>query len=274
MSNVLIAHPDMSDRATITSSNSIAASMPLYYLQSMQLRDRTRFTNLAETIKIIVDLSPVFALGRYSQWNYIFLGGNNLDADGLIKIRTAANTSSFAGSPLVVSAWPSSDMSDFPHTHSRVFYVTPQTDPAIEIEIYNPTNPAGYIDIGRLYVADAYVPGLPVSYGNMPNPTEAERTIRAEGGAEYTRVNRIDDQWDFTVQIDSDDPSARQEFYNRAMRIKRLRGTSRDIVVDFDPEDTEFGMDGLVYGRLTNVQAPRILAPFKYEVPLTVKGLR
>lgn len=275
MSNILLAHPDMSDQALITSSNTIAGSMPLANLQTMQPRDRARFTNLSETIKIIIDLTSVFARGIYSQWNYIFLGFNNTDVNGVLKIRTAANVSSFAGSPLVASAWPSPGLKpDFPLIHSRVFYSTPQTNPAIEIEISNPTNAAGFIDIGRVYVSDAYVPGLPVSYGNMPNVSELERTTRAEGGSEYTRESGIDGSWDFAVQIDSDDTYAATEFYRRAMRIKRLRGTSKDIVVDFDPEDDEFAIDGIVYGRFTNMQPPRILAPFKYEVPMTVKGLR
>lgn len=275
MAQILIAEPGLGDGSILSSSATIATSMPLSNLQTMQPTDKTRFIDLTQTISITIDASAIFGAGLlYTQWNAIYLPFNNTTSAGVISLASSSSLAGLAGAAITTyPTWPAPGLKPyFPRVHSRIYLPTPSTDPYIMITIADSANPDGFIDIGRLYIADGYVPQYPMAFGEMPNPTELERVIRAEGGPTYARQSGIDENFNPVLQTYSD--AGKAEFYNRIQRIKRLRGTSRDILIDYDVLDNTYAMDGIQYGRLTNVQAPKQTAFQLYEIPLSLAGLR
>lgn len=101
------------------------------------------------------------------------------------------------------------------------------------IEINDVTNPNGYIDIGRLFMAGGYQPSLNYSYGRNAFGVETDtRVTRALGGNKYfdrrepRRVSRIG--WDYLPQ---------QEALEKAFDLQRQAGIDDEVFLILKPGD-------------------------------------
>lgn len=296
---MLILHPTLSDSAVISTPSTIAGSMPLSNLQKIQPTDRTRFINLSESIIIRVDMTAIMSLGYLTSWNCIYLLFNNSDLtiplhgvapylEVLAATSTAHLDSSTFTSTDVVSLWPSPDLKPYyPRVHTR--YVTPslvpRSDPCVDLIIHNSLNVDGFFEIGRLYVGLAIDLKTPERYPiSIPLPSEPERVVRSEGGQDYPRTTGLDEGLQSYPVIFAGDTrlphaadraaKAASDFYSSIARIVRLRGSSRDVLIDFDPMDSSWAMEKIIYGRLVGVGQPQLIAPSVYQVVVNVKGMR
>lgn len=286
---MLILEPGLSDAATISTTATVAGSMPLSNLQTPQPTDRTRFTDTSSLIAITIDATAVFAAGVYTSWNYIgWLF--NLTASTDTWLLEAAGTISGLSAPTLsmagLSAWPSPNLKPYyPRIHSRLYLPTARTEPVIRLTIDARANPLGYLDIGRLYLGLAIDLKTPERYPiSIPLPSENERVVRSEGGQDYPRVSGLDEGLQSYPVMFAGDPNlptsaaraakAASDFYSSIVRIVRLRGSSRDVLIDLDPSDATWAMEKIIYGRLVGVTQPQLIAPSVYQVVVSVKGMR
>jgi len=287
--DLLILEPGLGDSAILSTTATVAGSMPLSNLQASQPTDRVRFVDTSSPIVITIDATAALASGVYTGWNYIaWLFNTTLSADTWTL--ETANTIPGLSSPTLslsgLSAWPSPSLKPYyPKVHSRRYFPITRTEPVIRITINATSNPLTYLDIGRLYLGLAVDLKTPERYPmSIPLPTETERVVRSEGGQDYPRPAGIDEGLQSYPVLFAGDPrsatdAARQakaasDFYSSIVRIIRLRGTSRDVLIDLDPTDTTWAMEKIIYGRLVGVQQPQLIGPSVYQVVVSVKGMR
>jgi len=286
---LLVLEPGLSDSAIVTTTSTVAGSLPLSYLQTSQPTDRTRFTDTSSLITITIDATAVFAAGIYTSWNYIGWLFNSTISTDTWKLEAASTISALSSPSLSMaglSAWPSLSLKPYYlRVHSRLYLPTPRTEPVLRLTIDATTNPAGYLDIGRLYVGLGVDLKTPERYPiSIPLPSEMERVVRSEGGQDYPRVSGVEEELQSYPVIFAGNPSlptntARQaksalDFYSSIVRIIRLRGSSRDVLIDLAPTDTTWAMEKIIYGRLVGVTQPQLIAPGVYQVVVSVKGMR
>jgi len=277
MGNPLICSPKLSDVATLATAATMAPSMPLSNLQKMQLTDCARFTDLSEEISFTVNLSAAMTATGISDWNFVGLFGTNLDEDAEFRVVAAASEAgltspSYNSGSLVF--WPSPNLKPaWERVHGWIYTgATPRVETWLKVSIYNASNPATYLDIGRLYVSLAYQPALPARQGEIPTVFEEEQTIRAEGGPEYPRSDGPAIVFPLALQAIGD--GAMAEMRASISALRRDRGTSRDVFAILDPDEDAYAMDGCVYGRFTNQQSIIQTGFQAYEIGLTIKELR
>lgn len=286
---MLILEPGLSDAAVISTNATVAGSMPLSSLQTPQPTDRTRFTDTSSLITITIDATAVFAVGQYTSWNYIawlFNSTASTDTWALTAAGSIAALSSPSYSLSSLSTWPSPNLKPFyPRVHSRLYLPVARTEPVIRLTIDATANPLGYLDIGRLYVGLAIDLKTPERYPiSIPFPSELERVVRSEGGQDYPRVSGLDEGLQSYPVMFAGNPNlptsaaraakAASDFYSSIVRIVRLRGSSRDVLIDLDPTDSTWAMEKIIYGRLVGVSQPQLIAPSVYQVVVNMKGMR
>ena len=263
--------------------------MPLSTLQTSQPTDRTRFTDASSLIAITIDATAVFAAGLYTSWNYVAWLFNSTIATDTWKLEAAGTVAGLSSPTLTMSslsAWPSPTLKPYySRVHSRLYLPVSRTEPVLRLTIDATANPAGYLDIGRLYIGLAIDLKTPERYPiSIPLPSELERVVRSEGGQDYPRVAGLDESLQNYPVIFAGNPrlptnAARQakaalDFYSSIVRIIRLRGSSRDVLIDLDPTDATWAMEKIIYGRLVGVSQPQLIGPGVYQVVVNVKGMR
>lgn len=298
---MLILEPGLSDAAIITTTAMVAGSMPLSNLQSPQPTDRTRFTSTSSPIIITIDMTGAMAQGIYTSWDYVALMFNGSTSTDKWKLAAADTLAGLSSAPFSITGllargifmWPSPNLKPYyPRVHSRYWVgqdpspsQSPRTEKILQLTIDATANPAGYLDIGRLYVGLAIDLKTPERYPiSIPLPSELERVVRSEGGQDYPRAAGIDEGLQSYPVIFAGNPSlplsadrmakAASDFYSSIVRIVRLRGSSRDVMIDLDPTDATWAMEKIIYGRLVGVGSPQLIGPSVYQVVVSVKGMR
>lgn len=262
--------------------------MPLSYLQRDQPGDRTRFTDLS-SVTFTIDATGPFASGDFVQWSALYLLFCSGDYDLEWRVWSAATMAGLS-SPTFdtgLMAWPSAfDRRAFPRPHLRLFldallsapFSAPRTEPCIRVEIYNTGNPAGYLDVGRLVLADAKNFQCIAYPQGLPYPTEDEREVVAESGASFARGAGIKPAAPFAAYLagntDEEKLAARNDFYWRIQGIQNICGASRPVLYDANPFEALHAQNGIVYGRLKGASAPSYAFQSTYTVELTIGGMR
>lgn len=288
---------DSPNGAVLSSSNTIAPSMPLSYAQTIQPTDRVRFTDLTQTIRFTVDLSIPLASGQYVSWDSLYLLFNNSTSAGTVTVSASPTSIALAISAptytVTFNCWPSPSLKPFfPRVHSRLTptSTSPRTEPYLAVTISDAANPSTYFEFGRLYVGLGVHLPTPERYpSSIPYPSETERLVRSEGGQDYVRPAGIDEALTAypvlfsgkalgvgltPLQQTARALQAASDFYTKVTRVIRLRGVSKDVLIDFDPTDTHNAMEKILYGRIVNIQQPQLIAPSTYQVTLNFKGMR
>jgi hypothetical protein len=279
---MLIAEPGLSDTATLATTATVAGSMPLGNLQTMQPTARTRFTDISSPIVFTIDMTAGFASGAYASWNYLWLGFGNFAVTDLWKIEGATTIAGLSSPTLIqafTSCWPSPNLARFfPRRHARYFshdgggLPVGRTEKVLRVTIDATSNPDGFLEMGRAYASDGYLSQY-IAYPNkLPTLKEEPRIVVAEGGARYPRPSGIDSGGVLPVYLAGAD--ARADFYGRVQAVYLLRGGTKDVLLDRNPTDADFAMHGMTYGLLTGVHAPEYAFQATYTVELAVEGLR
>ncbi|EFL53000.1 conserved hypothetical protein [Solidesulfovibrio fructosivorans JJ]] len=117
-------------------------------------------------------------------------------------------------------------------------------------EFDNRTNPAGYLDIGRVFMGPGWVPA-----GKMTRtPTLAAETdtvvVRSLAGSIYSRRRKSRRVAQFRIER-----MDQVEGTNRALRLALDRGLDRDILVCLDTDEELLGQQWSLYGILRNIDS-------------------
>lgn len=275
MANILLGFPNYADSYTL-SGGSWVASLPLSLLQDRRISKRARSSSL-----LLAATQFTITLDKLRATAVIAIAGHNLSASAKYRITGSTN----AGfSTLIYDSgwndvwtdtldpltggleWEDDNFWPMKMTTQEIAYypglllhvLSPITACLYwKIEIDDTSNPAGYIDIGRLIFADAWQPESNMSYGWNIAYEDATSVEDALGGAEY-----FDNRPRYRVIRIPMDYINRSESMRQALGISRVLGISGEVLVITDPKEKENLM------RTSFLARPRSLSPLENPDPL------
>lgn len=265
MANVLLAWNNRADLATL-SGGSWAATLPLANLQTRQVQKVARTTGVT-----LANTQFVADMGAAKSINCVALVVHNLSADSKVRI-TAATSATFVAPEYQsawVDVWPAGvipislleweDDNFWLGTmtaearagyNSPFLHVLPQ-DQFLrywKIEIDDTTNAAGYIHLGRLFMAQSWQPKYNMAYGaslGYDDPTEISTSLT---GAEYFDVRGKYRSHRFSLEALSAD-----EVHTKVLEMQRLSGTSAEVLVVPNKDDASTFVQRSFVGRLKSL---------------------
>jgi len=143
-----------------------------------------------------------------------------------------------------MTLWPTTGLETWPFIHAlRWLGASPQTRRWWRIDATDPTNPGGFFQAGRLYLANAWQPTRNLQYGWSLGWETNEAAARARGGALYPESGAAWRVIDFELGFADE-----AEMYANAFALQRRRATSRDVLAIRDPDALARLQDQTVYG--------------------------
>jgi len=246
MANGFIAFPNrVDDAAVVLTGGSWQIGLDALKDPALQRVARTASADPADTI-LAVDL------GRERTIRILCLCNHTMDLDGRVRVRgwNDAGTTSLAYDSGWTDAFPAifdtSDLEweddnfwsgqidpeqieDYP---SNYIHVLPQQEflRYWSVELENPTNPAGYIDVGRLFMAPGWVPRWNFTLGptlGVETDTLTDTTLAGVEEHERREPRRVAAlRWDFMDLV---------EGTNQALRLDVWAGIDRQVFLCWDP---------------------------------------
>ena len=232
MENVLIGYSNLVDAATITPGiGSWSTAAPIANIQDPVVAVAARSTDaLAASSKFQVDLGAAQSVG------IVALSGVNLTAAATIRVR--GGSVSGLGSDVVyngsaINAWPTGTTDAMLAEHNRWTVIVDFTAASARywlIEITNTANPAGFIQVGRVFIGPTWQPTWNMSYGARARWINRNTRDETESGTVYTSRRPARRETVFGL-----DHLTRTEAVTALGRLQRLTARSPEVVLAFDP---------------------------------------
>ena len=286
MANALIAYRNRADESTLT-GGSWASTLPRDNLKNRLLSKVARSTSASNAS---TQFTATLSKGR--SISVIALCRHNLSAGAKWKVTASNETSATDFSPAAYSSgelevWPPLDSlqlewqddnfwngkpgaEDLSGFYWNAIHVLPSTIYAKhwKVEIFDSTNPAGYVEIGRLFLSEAWVPTLNMSYG---------------ASLGYNSRTEVEEAWDGTEYFDYKAPYRTANFrlenmktfeaMMRAFDMQRVSGIDKEVLFVWDPSDTDHTLQRSFLGRLQEL-SPLEQPYFEaHQTSFTVKEL-
>ena len=285
MKNMVIATPILSDAAVLTASSS-PPSLPVSNLQNRHIKQVWRSNDPLNTY-VIIDF------GRPVRFNLVALLGHTGSSRSHARV-TASATTGFLGegdfdeedfdpedfdtgtlSPFdsgelpfrshqagFDATWaasvPDEEYGALETNHFIYMPDTPQEYRYLRIDIADPVS--SYIDIGRLYVADAWQAQTNMDYGLSEYVIDPSRVNVTAAGRVSSKENAKRRAAAFRLSFASE-----AEMRDAAFDLEWQRGVTKDILFIPDPEAGGYLQKRTIYGRLASLE-PTVSAYFKlYE---------
>lgn len=263
MARIRIATTDKSDAGTLTGGGTLADTLPITNLQTIQPGEVARWTSLTGMF-LVLDLLAAVAV------DVVALLAHNGTTAATWQIRAAALEADLVSAPGYnsgsVSIWPASgrpsgyDGEKLPSLH---YLATPQSFRFWRIDLADAANPDGYFEAGRLVVAASWAPAKNLRHDwelGFVDPSEPSRAARGHlwPGPESNPAR----EWDFTIRgLSENDVMA------GGYELARKRGARKDVLAIRNPELTTHLHRNMVYGLLEGPKRIRRIAHNYYEQP-------
>ena len=145
----------------------------------------------------------------------------------------------------------------------------PDTARFWRVQIYDTTNPAGYVQIGRLFLARGWTPSINYVYGAGLGYEDITPVERSLSGAEYFDIRPKFRVMQFQLDYVND-----TDAYDFALDLQRVAGISGEVLIIPDGGEDPTRQPIISYmGRLRQLSAIRQPKPTAYSVPFEVKEL-
>lgn len=285
MPNITLAWRNRTDEATLT-GGSWLAGLPLNNLKNRQVQKVARSADaLAASTKFVTDFGQARSVG------VVALIVHNIGAAG--QVRICANSANNFAAPIYDSgwldAWPAGviplDTLEWEDDNfwlgtmtqeQRAGYQSPfihllpaqQNLRYWQIEISDATNPAGYVQIGRLFMSQTWTSEFNYSYGSglgYEDPTPIEVSLSE---AEYFDVRSRSRLFQFNL-----DWLSSTEAYSNVLELQRLAGTSGEVLAIPDSSDAANFLRRSYVGRLKSLGQIKHDARGKYSAGFELKEL-
>lgn len=285
MANVILAWNNRADLGVL-SGGSWLPSLPLTNLQTRQVQQVARSANtLASSTQFTVNFSSPKSI------DCIALVVHNLSASAKVRV-TAASSPSFSSPEYAsdwIDAWPAGvipvssleweDDNFWLGTmteEARAGYNSPFLHllPAAQylanwkIEVSDTANPNGYVHIGRLFMAKKWQPEYNMVYGaslGYEDPTEVATSLT---GAEY-----FDPRGKYRIHNFSLDALSSSEANAEVLEMQRIAGTSAEILIVPDADDTLTFIQRSFVGRLQSISPVSQPHFDRYSTTIEIKEL-
>jgi len=284
MSNAILAYGNRADGALL-SGGSWQPTLPLTNLQNRRLAKTAR--------SISLDLAATqfdADLGQSRLVRVIALVAHNASLGALYRIRfsavadfasTAHDTGwqpfwgvvyPFGSLPWGAPNWWTGQYSAEEVAASNATEVTilPRSLPGryLRVEIDDAANADGYIEIGRLFIADGWQPVRNIIYGASLQWEPRTTVQEALSGAEY-----FDERQPARVAKVQLDAMTEAEAMSRAFEIQRSVGVSGEVLFVWDPDDTTHALRRQYLARLRALSAIENPGPDRWRTPFEIKEL-
>lgn len=265
---MILVSPELSDAITLVASTEVAG-FEVSRLQSQRPSLKWRPSALTGYIK--------GNLGAATTIRYVFLGYANAKSGSTWRVRfatTEANLTNGSASydSTVIPFWPSgaASVGTWTDKHARWYDETGKTATWFQIDIDHSASGDSYFEAGRLAVGTGIVllagttSGVPVFPLQLLSQEPVVETVDM-GGEASPRPRRLEVSGTIKIWGLSD-----TEALGSVKPFCRARGSSKDVVIDFKPEETVYPLDYLFCGRIKE-SAP-FMNPFynHWEVDLKV----
>lgn len=249
---MIIAHPGLSDSATLATAETVAASMPLTNLQSIQPTDAARFLSPGSAY-FTVDF------GAATTVDFCALGYTNATFAATWRVRAAATEAGLTGAPSYdsgsISLWPASGLGDWAYVHGLLDIGVDKTFRWWRIDIADAGNPAGYFQAGRLILANAWRPrGILNSEGAEFGWQDSSEWSQSRGGQTY--VDGRPRARSFSFGLSNIDDT---EMFPNAFWLDRTRGRVKDVIFSLDPAHATLAQDWTIIGLMSELSPARTL---------------
>ena len=252
MGKVMFGYPNWLDAAaTVLSGGSWEAALPLANLQDQRLAKVARSTDavLASTI-----VNADFVNQKYLY--VVAIPKHNLTIDALVRVRLG-NDVTFAvdnydtgwvkAYPVIYPAnmplWDDPGTWDgylaqddydrgltFGWTH---VLTAPTNGRYLRLEINDTANPAGYVDLGRLFTSSGYIPVINFKPGAQLGWQTSSTSMESDGGVMFHNVRARRRVFNCVLANQSE-----SEAMVHVWEIERLLGTSEQFYFVYDTDDT------------------------------------
>ncbi|MFZ5669137.1 MAG: hypothetical protein ACOY4K_06560 [Pseudomonadota bacterium] len=284
MANTILAYGNQIDGATL-SGGSWLASMPLTNLQDRRIGKIARSASPAAVhTKFDIDFSGT-RLHRV-----IGLVGHNLTtaARYRLTLSSAADFSTIVHDSGWLDVWPTvypsgtlpwgspswwtgkySAEEIAAYTATIIYILETSTNARyIRVELDDEENPAGYVQLGRVFAGDGYQPVRNITYGasmTWVDPTEVQESL---DGAESFNERRP-----YRVAKFGLDAMTEAEAMADAFELIRSMGISKEVIFIWDPDDTVHALRRQFLGRFRQLNPIENAGPNRWKAPFEVKEL-
>lgn len=114
-----------------------------------------------------------------------------------------------------------------------------------QLEFFDASNSAGYIQAGRLFMADGWTPTINMQYGAGIGYESRTGIVEASDGSEY-----FDEKVSFRVAQFQLDHMAVEEAMTRAFDMQRISGIDKEVLFVYDRADQAYLPQRSFLGRL------------------------
>jgi hypothetical protein len=285
MGNCLIAYPNRADLTTL-SGGSWTSGLPLDNLKTRKLKQVARTTDATverTQFDIALDVERKIKIIAFVNHNL------SLDADYRIRAYYDAGYTSLAYDSGVRQVWPAiytteqlawedanfwtgqilaEDIQGFTWTLSHLL-PTAIFARYWRVEFFDTANTAGYVQIGRLFLAGEWQPVTNMVYGaglGYEDRTVVEISL---GGAEY-----FDEREPYRVATFTIEHMEVDEGMSRAFDIQLRLGTKGEVFYMFDTDDTLHSLRRTFLGRLENLGTVEFNLPGRLKSSFKIKELQ
>ncbi len=262
MANVLVGFNNLANNCTL-GGGSWQATLPLNNLKDRKLYKIARSVGVtAANTKFNVDFSEekvvkIFSLVKH---NFTTSATARLVASNDSGFGTLLYDSGFSSVwPLVdslVLEWeddnfwsgvPSDEQIDM--FQGITLWVVPNVRARYwRVEIVDTTNPAGYVDIGRLFVSKDFSPEINASWGLNFSVVDKSDISESLGGVEHYDEKAKVRTVDFSLDALSQD-----EAFAKWFRLMLGQGNTGEILFVYDYEDGKYTLDRSFLGRMEKI---------------------
>lgn len=138
----------------------------------------------------------------------------------------------------------------------------------LRVEISDPGNPDGFVQIGRLFVADGWQPTRNMTYGASLAWEDRTQVQEALSGAEY-----FDTRPPVRVARFGLEAMTESEAMSQAFELQRAMGVSGEVLFIWDPADTTHALRRRFLGRLRTLSPIENPGPDRWKAPFEIKEL-
>jgi len=264
MANLFVAYDNHLDDATL-SGGAWETTLPLNNLKDQQPSKVARTTNdAASSTQFTADL------GSRKNINVISLIHHNLSNAATWRVRIS-NAADFATTVVdtgtvdvvdAIEAYGELDWGAFTWGGKPSNAVLAEFNPIafyfnndgalgqyVKIEITDTANGDEYIEMGRAYIATAFIPTDNVAYGVTASFVDDSRSVMSRGGQVYVDTVPKRRRFGFTFHSMNE-----AEAYTQANEIQRQKGLSGDVLMALDVDDATNRMRQSAYGRIVDLQ--------------------
>jgi hypothetical protein len=285
MGACMLSYTNFADQASL-SGGDWSATMPLANLLDPTIGIKARSVDdAAVSTQFDADLASAVGVKIWC------LVAHNLSAGATIRLR-ASNTAGDFATPLydsgTVGAWSTSYLASATPWESDAFWDSVITSSGLDggqptlihilptetaarywrFEVTDTTNNDGYVEAGRLYVGRAFQPAANFSWGASVGYIDESVAEQAFSGSEYFEQRPVRRVASVRFEFLTD-----SEALINVLDIQRLRGTTREILFIWDPDDLEFSSRRSFLARQQELSAIELVRLGNHATALKLREL-